>query len=204
LEAGNSPDFCSKWKNLDVKLSCENKRASASLCKGIARIAIGAAQSIPKWEGLLMKTQRFSTLVVVLVSAFGLVQAANAADRFFEIQVKMVSGSLSPFFGAPSPPDPNCYSFLEDGTWVDPLFPTLGLWVPEESNGVVEQYTAAADWDGIPDVLPPLLLIQEGQITPTTGNGQVRLQAFSTLYLRGTDIVLASFMSTGHEVDECP
>ena len=151
-----------------------------------------------------MRTRRLLILIVGLVFSFGVVQA-DASDRFFQIQVKLISGGQSAFFDPPGPPGPNCYSFLDDGTWIDPLFPNpFGIWVPEDSNGVVEQYTAAAAWDGIPDVIPPLLLIQEGQITPTTGNGQVRLQAFSTVFILGTDIVLAQFMSTGREVDECP
>ena len=46
--------------------------------------------------------------------------------------------------------------------------------------------------------------MQEGQFTPATRSGKVRIQAFSTLFVDETDIVLAVFMSRGHEVDECP
>jgi hypothetical protein len=68
---------------------------------------------------------------------------ADASDRFFQIQMKLIAGGLSPFFEPPDTPNPNCYSFLEDGTWIDPLFPNpIGMWAPAESNGVVEQYTA--------------------------------------------------------------
>jgi hypothetical protein len=119
--------------------------------------------------------------------------------------VRLVAGGLSPFFEPPSTPGPNCYSFLEDGSWIDPLFPNpVGIWVPEDSQGVIEHYTAMAEWDGIPLVIPPLLLIQEGQGTPTTGNGKVQLKAFSTLFIDGNDIVLAVYMSTGRDVAECP
>jgi hypothetical protein len=105
-----------------------------------------------------------------------------------------------------TPPDtlgPNCYSFLDDGTWIDPLFPNpVGSW-EADPNGAATRYTAIADFAGSFG-LPPLLLVQDGQITPTTGKGQVRLQAFSTVFLGGTDIVLAEFLSTGREVDQCP
>jgi len=150
-----------------------------------------------------MKASRILPLIVGVIVTCGAVQA-DAADRFFQIQVKLIAGGLSAFFEPPGPPGPNCYSFLEDGTWNDPLFPALGTWAPTESNGVVDQYTAIAEWEGIPDVLPPLVLVQEGQITPTMGNGKVRLQAFSTVYIGGTDIAIAWFMSTGREVDGCP
>ena len=144
-----------------------------------------------------MPTKRFLTLVAGLVFFFAVVQA-DAGDRFFQVQVKLLAAGQEPIFPPPSPPGPNCYSFLEDGTWIDPLYLNpFGAWVPDDSNGAVERYTAAA-------VAGPLVLVQEGQITPTAGNGQVRLQAFSTLYLAPEDLVLAQFMSTGYEVDECP
>lgn len=153
-----------------------------------------------------MNASSLSTLIVGLVFAVGAAQA-DAGDRFFQIQVKLIAGGQSPFFEPPATPAPNCYSFLEDGTWIDPAFPNpVGTWVPEDPQGVVARYTAMADWGGIPDVLPPLLLVQEGQMTPAgrKGKDMARLQAFSTLFVAGTDIVLAEFMSTGHEVEGCP
>lgn len=150
-----------------------------------------------------MTKRPYLTLIIGLVAAFGIAQA-DAGDRFFQIQVKQIAGGKSPFFDPPSPPGPNCYSFLEDGTWIDPLFPNpLGTW-ESHGNGVVTRYTAMADWEGIPGIFPPLLLVQEGHITPTTGNGRVRLHAFSTLFVAGTPIVLAEFMSNGYEVGACP
>jgi hypothetical protein len=74
----------------------------------------------------------------------------------------------------------------------------------EDSNGVVTRYSALIEFSGLPDVIPPLDLVQEGQITPVRRNGRVRLQAFTTLFLGGSDFVLAEFVSTGHEVDGCP
>jgi hypothetical protein len=151
----------------------------------------------------MMNRKRFTTLIVGLIATFGVAQA-NAEDRFFMVTVELIAGGQSPFFVAPNPPGPNCYSFLGDGTWIDPLFPDpVGTW-ESDPNGMITRYTAMADWDGVPGVIPPLLLVQDGQITPTTGNGTVRLQAFSTLFIAETPIVLAEFMSTGYEVDGCP
>jgi len=157
-----------------------------------------------------MKKNLCMTLVVGLIATFGVAQA-DVENRYFQIQVKQIAGGQSPFFAPPSPPGPNCYSFLEDGTWLDPLFlgPPLGIfpgiWELVDSIGAVTRYTAMADSPAFPVFdLPALTLVQEGQITPTTGNGKVRLQAFSTVYVAGTLIVLAEFMSTGYEVDTCP
>lgn len=150
-----------------------------------------------------MRATLLLTLIVGLVVSLGVAQA-DAADRFFQIQVKLIAGGQEPIFPPPSPPGPNCYSFLEDGTWIDPLFPNpIGTW-ESHANGIVTRYTAMADWEGIPGIFPPLRLVQEGHITPTTGNGKVRLHAFSTLFVAGTPIVLAEFMSNGYEVDACP
>jgi len=155
-----------------------------------------------------MRIGKFLTLIVGLVLTVGVAQAGvSIDDRFFEVKVKLIAGGQSPFFDdAGGPPVSNCYSFLGDNTWIDPNFTLdpIGTWVSEDPKGVVERYTAMADSDEIPGVLPALLLVQEGQITPAGGNGKVRLQAFSTLFVDGTDIVLAMFMSTGHEVDGCP
>ena len=157
-----------------------------------------------------MKRIRISTLIVGLIAAFGVAQA-SAEDRFFMVKVEMIAGGQSPFFAAPNRPGPNCYSFLEDGTWIDPLFlgPPLGIfegtWELVDSDGAVTRYAAMADSPELPVFeVPALTLVQDGQITPTTGNGKVQLQAFSTLFLAGTPIVLAEFMSTGYEVDACP
>lgn len=152
-----------------------------------------------------MKTKLVSALVISLAVFFGVAQA-DAEDRYFQIQVKLVAGGQSPFFAPPDTPGPNCYSFLSDGTWIDPLFPNPeGSWQLVDSEGTVTRYSAVAVSDAIPEFgIPPLTLVQEGQITPTTGNGKVRLQAFSTVFLADTSIVLAEFVSTGYEVDECP
>jgi hypothetical protein len=155
-----------------------------------------------------MKTKLFLAVTIALIATFGVAQA-DATDRFFQVQVKLVAAGTSPLWKEeggifpPNPPGPNCYSFLDDGTWIDPLFLNpFGTWVPNE-NGVITRYTATAEFPG-GFGLPPLTLVQEGKITPSSGRGKVRLQAFSTLYITGTDTVLAQFVSTGYEVGGCP
>lgn len=97
-----------------------------------------------------MKIRQFLTLIVGLAITFGVAQA-DEEGRFFEVKVKLIAGGLSPFFAPPDIPVSNCYSFLDDGTWIDPNFPNpFGTWVPEDSQGVVANYTALADWGGIP------------------------------------------------------
>ncbi len=145
-----------------------------------------------------MKRIRFLTLIVGLIATFGAAQA-SAEDRFFMVNVQLIAGGQSPLFAAPNRPGPNCYSFSGDGTWIDPLWPGgAGTW-ESDPNGAITRYTAMADF-----AVAGLSIVQEGQITPTTGNGTVRLQAFSTVFVTGTPIVLAEFMSTGYEVDACP
>lgn len=153
-----------------------------------------------------MQIRRILILIFGAIISISAAQA-DAADRHFQVQVKIISpGWLEGDFPPPSPPGPNCYSFLENGTWVDPNFALQpeGTWYLEDTGGVVTRYTAMIDFPGWPDIVPPLLLVQDGQMTPARGNGKVRLQAFTSLFLGGTDIVLAEFMSTGYEVDECP
>ena len=118
------------------------------------------------------------TLLITVGCTIGMVETAEAdglADRFFQIQVKQVSGSASPFFDPPQPPGPNCYSFLAGGVWVDPPWPG-GPGTYTVTEGVVTRYRAQARFG-------PVLIVQEGQVTPTAGQGQVRLTAFSTVYV---------------------
>lgn len=151
-----------------------------------------------------MKSKLILTMIIGLIATFAVAQA-DAADRFFQVQVKLVAAGTSPFWKVeegifpPDPPGPNCYSFLDDGppmTWIDPLFfNPFGTWNVEDSNGAVTRYTAEA-------IAGPFVLVQNGMWSPASSKGQVRLKAFSTAYLFGE--IVAKFVSTGYEVDACP
>jgi hypothetical protein len=148
-----------------------------------------------------MKTKLFLTVTIALIATFGVAQA-DAQDRFFQIQVKLVAGGKSPLWKEeegifpPSPPGPNCYAFLDDGTWIDPLFfNPVGTWL-SNANGAITHYTAeAAAFGGF------LFLEQTGMWTPAFSKGKVRLKAFSTVYIGG--VIAAQFVSTGYEVESC-
>ncbi len=105
-----------------------------------------------------------------------------------------------------SPPGPgfdNCYTFLADGTFVDPLFfgpPGVpGTWT-QHSVGAATTYTATAEFE-IPDG-PTITLVQEGTVTPARGRGVLQLEANTTVFVDGAPA--ADFLSRGQEVDDCP
>lgn len=169
-----------------------------------------------------MRRQISLAVLIGLIASFSAAQAD--ADRFFQIQVKQIAGGTAPSFNppfggpenpGPNTPGPNCYSFLDDGTWIDPLFffpadpPIFTSTWEETANGVITYYTATAILDlrffNIPLVFK---LVQNGQTTPSFGAGQVRLKAFSTFTLTDTEageiVDEGEFVSTGYEVDACP
>ncbi len=169
-----------------------------------------------------MRRQVSLAVLIGLIASFSAAQAD--ADRFFQIQVKQIAGGTAPSFNppfggpenpGPNTPGPNCYSFLDDGTWIDPLFfvpadpPIFTSTWEETANGVISYYTATAIIDlrffNIPLVFK---LVQNGQTTPSFGAGQVRLTAFSTFTLTNTEageiVDEGEFVSTGYEVDACP
>jgi hypothetical protein len=170
-----------------------------------------------------MKIKTHVIAVVGLLSAFGTIgiintaQAEGVSGLSFVVNAKQLGGRL---LGNGGKPGPNCYTFLEDGTWIDPLFlaPFPGFLFPgewvQDSMGATTRYTASAESPFIPDSDPgdeiddsitPLLLIQDGQITPGFAPGQQRLKAISTLYIVDPaaegrmGLLLAEFVSAGDE-----
>jgi hypothetical protein len=115
--------------------------------------------------------------------------------RAFAVQVE----ELSP----PGPGFDNCYTFLADGTFVDPLFfgpPGVpGSWT-QHSVGAATTYTATAEFQ-IPGG-PLVTLVQEGTVTPALGGGILQLEANTTAFVAGAPA--AVFLSRGKEVDVCP
>ena len=97
----------------------------------------------------------------------------------------------------------NCYTFEEDGVWIDPLF-LEGFVIP----GTWEQYSAPkarTDYRAIADGTGTvgLLLIQHGTVAP--GRGSKQLEALTTILIPGAgNLVLATVRSIGTEVDVCP
>lgn len=109
--------------------------------------------------------------------------------RTFAVHVQQ----LSP----PSPDFDNCYSFLADGTFDDPLFPALGTWT-QHSIGAATTYTANAQ-------IPGVTLVQDGEVTPAQGRGILQLEAYTTVVVAGGPTLL--FLSRGQEAQEgdvCP
>ncbi len=166
-----------------------------------------------------MKRKAYLSAVIGLLATFGviggsigIVDTAEAsfsrshshslAGRSFQVNVKNLDDGTSV---------PNCYTFEEGGTWVDPAFlggglPVfLGTWV-QHTGGFFTRYTAFAKSPEIPDfAVPPLRLIQNGTVVRSFRKGKLWLRAYSTvmLDLPGVDVVVGNFLSTGHSVDSC-
>lgn len=93
----------------------------------------------------------------------------------------------------------NCYTFNEDGSWEDPLFPLgpfPGVWVQHTELPKI-LYTATVD-----DAFPGLLLIQNGTVHPSRGKGVQRLTAYTTVFDQGVPVV--EVLSKGKAVESCP
>ena len=173
-----------------------------------------------------MKRKAYLSAVIGLLATFGIfggsigiVDTAEASTnghhsgdslsgRSFNVNVKNLDDGTSVR---------NCYTFKEDGTWIDPAFlgPTPeeglspGTWV-QHTGGFITRYTAFAKTafpidigDGL---VGPFRLIQNGTVTPTWRKGKLRLRAYSTLIIEAEgigDIVIVNFLSTGKSVDSC-
>ena len=162
-----------------------------------------------------MKRKAYLIAAIGMLTAFGvgnsieLVSSAearfsNLSGQSFQVTVMNLEDGQS--FS-------NCYTFEEDGTWIDPQFlgPGLvfpGTWV-EHGGSRVTRYTSFAKSPAIPDFqLPPLRLIQNGWLyTDFFQRNRQRLTAYSTAIAEIDgfgDVVVGSFLSRGLSVDECP
>jgi len=136
----------------------------------------------------------------------------SLAGRSFQIVGTYVFWDES--IGGPDvPPDfDNCYTFNEDGVFIDPKFPDPtnsqdnpagaipGNWI-QHTGGFFTRYTAFAIGvdlfgDGI-----DLQLIQNGVVIPTWRRGALKLNAYSTVLIAGD--TLGVVLSKGRSVESC-
>jgi len=113
----------------------------------------------------------------------------------FAVHVNELTGNFGPW------EFDNCYIFVADGTWLDPLFLDPDFIVPgtwqQDSVGAKTSYGALAEF---PDL--GYRLEQEGIVTPARGSGTLQIEAYSIFYEEG--VALLEFLAIGNEVDECP
>ncbi len=158
-----------------------------------------------------MRKKAFLTALIGLIVSVGIVASAVAkpdgsqrlrglGGRTFDVQVTNLTG-----MGEPLGTFANCYTFNEDGSWIDPLFPVPGTWI-QDSTGAKTSYSASALFDiggGL-----AVLIEQQGTVTPAQGKGTLQLEAFShvsiILIADGSLLMqLDSFFSVGHQDNEC-
>ena len=158
---------------------------------------------------MLNKTALYATLVGVIIS-LGITGTLSATPdgsqnlrglggRTFAVEVtNLTTGEV--FF--------NCYTFNEDGSWIDPRFPVPGTWT-QNSNGAATSYSATA-------ILPlggnvAAVLEQHGTVTPAGGSGTLQIDATSSaaIVLINQDgsfsllVPLGDFHSVGSQDDGC-
>ncbi len=171
-----------------------------------------------------MRIKACCAAIMGFIVSFGIVASAGAkSDRteplsdlgglVFAVEAKiLVSNDPSIPVGLTFD---NCYTFNEDGSWEDPLFPGPGLedaipgiWIQHTERPKIV-YTATIDLDG-------LLLIQNGTVRTGRGNDsdsdsdsdsdnkrKLRLTAYTTVIFGGNFLV-AEVVSRGHAVETCP
>ena len=125
----------------------------------------------------------------------------DLAGQVFLVEVTILS---SPFFpeyeGAVFP---SCFTFEEDGTWIDLEWPGEGA---EPIPGVWVQHT------GFPHVTftatsndPSLgwTLIEYGVAGPSRGPGMMKMKNYAMVFTADNELVFY-IKGTGHAVDACP
>lgn len=158
-----------------------------------------------------MSNARIAPRFLGILISFGMVSSAGAdpawsdslgglEGRVFAIEAEVLA-SLDPNLPAGTTFN-NCYAFREGGVWVDPLFPDPangivipGTWVQHSELPKI-LYTAIVDVD------PGLLLVQNGTVNQSLGNGNQSLTAYTTVYFGGVPII--QVLSTGRAVESCP
>ncbi len=161
----------------------------------------------------------FVALVIALGLILGVVTTVDTAQagsgknslagRAFAIEGEWLASAEG--FGLPPAGTvfENCYTFNEDGTWVDPLFPAPAYWI-QHTAGRKISYTAIGDGSAFAAILVQNGTVQQGRRndgdsdsdSDSDGKRKARLTAYSTLYFLG-GLVAGEIVSRGHEVDTC-
>ncbi|HKJ16214.1 MAG TPA: hypothetical protein VJ984_02550 [Xanthomonadales bacterium] len=159
-----------------------------------------------------IEVSRFYAATIAIVAGFAIndvmadppEHSNELSGRIYAVHAEVV-GSLDPGFPVGTEFD-NCYSFNEDGTWFDPLYPDFGIAVP----GVWIQHDDRPQLDYTATVAnqsetPGLLLIQNGTATPGPANGSSKLVAYTTVFLIDEgNLPVVEVKSVGEAVDSCP
>lgn len=159
-----------------------------------------------------MKIRTCIKAFVGFIAGLGIVSSAGAeparpdelnglAGRTFAIEAEIVY-SIDP--GSPvGLVFENCYTFNEDGSWIDPLwFPgdvIPGVWVQHTELPKIK-YTATVT------ASDPLLLIQNGEVNPSRGKGNQKLTAYTMVFFveDGDPLLVVEVVSRGRAVETCP
>ena len=165
-----------------------------------------------KYKAYLTKTTALSVIFgiigivnTVVADPNGSQRLRGLGDRVFAVEVTNLAPECIDENPDNDPDDcnfTNCYGFLADGGWDDPLFFQPGTWV-QHSNGASTSYTGEASES---EVFAPYVigLEQNGQVTPANGRGVLQLSALTNvnLILDGQLlVVLTTYHSVGEEID---
>jgi hypothetical protein len=140
-------------------------------------------------------------VAVPVVAANGSQRLRGLGGRTFQVHV---TGTLGPR----SVDYTSCYTFFDDGSWIDPRLPipggaVLGSW-STRSNGAKTNYVATVR-AGQGDIVSTRV-DQTGKVSPKGGKGVLQLSAVSEMFLvvRGADEVkLGTLQAVGAENPNC-
>ena len=165
-----------------------------------------------------MRNRALTATIFGILVCVGIAASAGAgshdslAGKVFAVRAE-VTFSLDPSFPAGTTFN-NCYTFNEDGSWDDPLFPDFsapipGVWVQYTERPKI-RYTAT-----VSALAPGLLLIQNGTVKPgrdndddsdsdsdSDGKRASKLTAYTTVFVN--DLRVVDVLSKGKAVDTCP
>jgi len=146
-------------------------------------------------------------LVMSTLGGAGLAQANPAGDRgslagkVFYVEALVVSSPLFPEYEGVT--IPSCFTFEEDGSWIDlewpgeGLEPIPGVWV-QHSEFPFIQFTAFGTWPAA-----GWTLVEYGFASLGERREKGRMTTFAMVFSEGNELVF--YLTTkGHEVESCP